>query len=688
MQTQDQYIGQLAIICAQKLQTLNSHQLAYTTQTILQNLLNQDHVTITNHQDLLTIPQTILNAHPSSTTPTIQLQSQSGNHYQLLKLLACLIITKHYTELTHLYDTSASNGPISLGLTLHLPLPYSPETSITTQRDTGRAKFTFTRNCHNQMITQRFPSSDNLINLLEYSYPLFNPHPQPLPKILKDLILLDKHDLKTIEDYSTSQHAFVLTNLLECFHQQYFTDILIHNHKERGLTPQLESDTMVLLINQCLSAHEEPLDSSSTRSIVDQNFTSDSWRLPDTSGSITLRGSFLDQLIATAEATLPVSPHKDLLSSKVKSSSTMNDYDFPVDTIIPLDNLIIPNPSHEYQFVDADVLSTTDFDGIFSWLSMSGLDQQSLGNRLDSLNKRTGLLTKMLCKWSYESLPVLENKNLFKNTVQKMEAEDYHDYRNDLFKALLIEENDFYTEQMNHNDPFAMSRFRRNFGGVIDRGLANGYSVLFSESNDTPTPSSIVELEARIASFRELTEEGVVPSGDGLVQLLHNVYLAPCGYDSYEAIKNHWESGDLDIVDVALMVLVKLIFTKTIEKTLADSMTIEVINKFTELAVDVCYDWYDSDIKGSSKSLFHEDLEADGLFYEMHSALTSTVSGLKLTEAFRKIDDVIWSYIKDLLVMRICASNETPVDFIRENLILDFQNRLNDKILGAELNND
>lgn len=58
--------------------------------------------------------------------------------------------------------------------------------------------------------------------------------------------------------------------------------------------------------------------------------------------------------------------------------------------------------------------------------------------------------------------------------------------------------------------------------------------------------------------------------------------------------------------------------------------------------------------------------------YEMHEALASTPSGLELTEAFGKIDGVVWRYIKDLLTMGICtAPNGMPVDFARESLIIE-----------------
>ena len=69
---------------------------------------------------------------------------------------------------------------------------------------------------------------------------------------------------------------------------------------------------------------------------------------------------------------------------------------------------------------------------------------------------------------------------------------------------------------------------------------------------------------------------------------------------------------------------------------------------------------------------------------EVGEALAATPSGLELTEAFKKIDGVIWRYIKDLLTMGICTvPNGMPVDFARENLIIEFQNRLNDTILDV-----
>ena len=355
-------------------------------------------------------------------------------------------------------------------------------------------------------------------------------------------------------------------------------------------------------------------------------------------------------------------------------------YDHKIDAIPKLDSLIISHPD-DYKFVDADVLSNPDLNVIFSWLSMSGLDPQTLDNRLDSLNNKTGLLTKTLCNWSYESLPILENKVLFRNAAQKS-REPGHD---DLFKNIIMNENNFYTEQISNNDQFAAFRSRMRFGADIDSALTNGYSILFSENEDTPTPSSIPELEARVVKLRNSDDDGNgVSSRDGLIQLLHNVYLAPCGYDSYRSIINHWEPGDLDIVDVTLVAVVKMVFTEAMGRALAEFIPFEVVDKLTDLAVNVCYDWYDSGTKEISKKLFHKNLESDALFYEIHEALTSTPSGLELTEAFKKIDGVVWRYIKDLLTMGICTvPNGMPVDFARENLIIEFQNRLNDAILDV-----
>ena len=274
-------------------------------------------------------------------------------------------------------------------------------------------------------------------------------------------------------------------------------------------------------------------------------------------------------------------------------------YDHKIDAIPKLDSLIISHPD-DYKFVDADVLSNPDLNVIFSWLSMSGLDPQTLDNRLDSLNNKTGLLTKTLCNWSYESLPILENKVLFRNAAQKS-REPGHD---DLFKNIIMNENNFYTEQISNNDQFAAFRSRMRFGADIDSALTNGYSILFSENEDTPTPLSIPELEARVVKLRNSDDDGNgVSSRDGLIQLLHNVYLAPCGYDSYRSIINHWEPGDLDIVDVTLVAVVKMVFTEAMGRALAEFIPFEVVDKLTDLAVNVCYDWYDSGTKEISKKV-------------------------------------------------------------------------------------
>lgn len=151
-------------------------------------------------------------------------------------------------------------------------------------------------------------------------------------------------------------------------------------------------------------------------------------------------------------------------------------YDHKIDAIPKLDSLIISHPD-DYKFVDADVLSNPDLNVIFSWLSMSGLDPQTLDNRLDSLNNKTGLLTKTLCNWSYESLPILENKVLFRNAAQKS-REPGHD---DLFKNIIMNENNFYTEQISNNDQFAASRSRMRFGADIDSALTRLLHPLLRE---------------------------------------------------------------------------------------------------------------------------------------------------------------------------------------------------------------
>ena len=62
---------------------------------------------------------------------------------------------------------------------------------------------------------------------------------------------------------------------------------------------------------------------------------------------------------------------------------------------------------------------------------------------------------------------------------------------------------------------------------------------------------------------------------------------------------------------------------------------------------------------------------------EVGEALAFTPSGLELTEAFKKIDGVVWSYIKDLLTMGICTvPNRMPVDFARENLIIEIPEQI------------
>ena len=672
MATQDQYIDQLVMICTQKLQTLDHLQLAHTTRTILQNLLQQDHITITNHNDLLAIPQAVIDSAPGYTTATTLNDINPSGAYQLLQLLSQLIIAEHYSELTNLYNSLHHDEQQSLTLAIHIhPCINSP---------TGSIDFVSRNGEETQTTRQMLGVTDHtLIGLLNGAYPLpSRPRSIPTYRVLKDLILLDDHDLETVETYSSSQHEIILTDLLN-----HLNNLFSLNRRGWNPTLQLQSDVMLLLIGQCQYDHKTPLTSIQPQSESAQSRIGlASWSFPDTRGQITIRGTFLDQLLSTTQIILPASPHKDLTSGKDKLSSNTDAIpDFPIDAIPKLDSLIISHPD-DYKFVDADVLSNPDLNVIFSWLSMSGLDPQTLDNRLDSLNNKTGLLTKTLCSWSYDSLPILEDKVvLFRNAAQKS-GEPGHD---DLFKEIIMNENNLYTEQMSNNDPFAAPRFRRGFDSAIDRALTNGYSILFSENEDTPTPSSIPELEDRVVKLRNYDDGGNgVSSRDGLIQLLHNVYLAPCGYDSHRSIIDHWEPSDLDIVDVALVVVVKMVFTKAMGKALAEFIPFEVVDKLTDLAVDVCYDWYDSGTKEISKEVFHKDLESDALFYEMHEALASTPSGLELTEAFGKINGVVWRYIKDLLTMGICTvSNGMPVDFTRESLIIEFQNRLNDAILDV-----
>lgn len=671
MATQDQHIDQLVAICTHKLQTLDSLQLAHTTRTILQNLLQQDHITIANHNDLLAIPQAAIDSAPGHTTATTPNDLNSSGAYQLLQLLSQLIIAEHYSELTNLYNSLHHDEQQSLALTIHPCIESS----------TGSIDFVLCNGEETQTMRQTLDATDHtLTGLLNEAYPLPDrPRSIPTSRVLKDLILLDDHDLETVETYSSSHHEIIVTDLLN-----HLNNIFALNRGGWSPILQLQSDVMLLVISQCQYDHKTPLTSIQPQSgSAKSRIGLTSWSFPDTRSQITIRGIFLEPILFAAQIILPASPHKDLTSSKVKLSSNTDAIpDSPIDAIPMLDSLIILHPG-DYKFVDPDILSNPDLNlnVIFSWLSMSGLDPQTLDNRLDSLNNKTGLLTKTLCNWSYESLPILENKVLFRNAAQKS-REPGHD---DLFKNIIMNENNFYTEQMSNNDQFAASRSRMRFGADIDSALTNGYSILFSENEDTPTPSSIPELEARVVKLRNSDDDGNgVSSRDGLIQLLHNVYLAPCGYDSYRSIINHWEPGDLDIVDVTLVAVVKMVFTEAMGRALAEFIPFEVVDKLTDLAVNVCYDWYDSGTKEISKKLFHKDLESDALFYEIHEALTSTPSGLELTEAFKKIDGVVWRYIKDLLTIGICTvPNEMPMDFARENLIIEFQNRLNDAILDV-----
>ena len=671
MVTQDQHIDQLVTICTHKLQTLDSLQLAHTTRTILQNLLQQDHITIANHNDLLAIPQAVIDSAPGHTTATTPNDINSSGAYQLLQLLSQLIIVEHYSELTNLYNSLHHDEQQSLALTIHPCIESS----------TGSIDFVLCNGKETQTMRQTLDATDHtLTGLLNEAYPLSDrPRSISTSRVLKDLILLDDHDLETVETYSSSHHEIILTDLLNHLNNIYALN-------RGGWSPilQLQSDVMRLVISQCQYDPKTPLTSIQPQSgSAKSRIGLTSWSFPDTRSQITIRGIFLEPILFAAQIILPASPHKDLTSSKVKLSSNTDAIpDSPIDAIPTLDSLIILHPG-DYKFVDPDILSNPDLNlnVIFSWLSMSGLDPQTLDNRLDSLNNKTGLLTKTLCNWSYELLPILENRVLFRNAAQKS-REPGHD---DLFKNIIMNENNFYTEQISNNDQFAASRSRMRFGADIDSALTNGYSILFSENEDTPTPSSIPELEARVVKLRNSDDDGNgVSSRDGLIQLLHNVYLAPCGYDSYRSIINHWEPGDLDIVDVTLVAVVKMVFTEAMGRALAEFIPFEVVDKLTDLAVNVCYDWYDSGTKEISKKLFHKNLESDALFYEIHEALASTPSGLELTEAFKKIDGVVWRYIKDLLTIGICTvPNGMPMDFARENLIIEFQNRLNDAILDV-----
>lgn len=509
MATQDQHIDQLVITCTQKLQTLNPLQLAHTTRMILQNLLQQDHITITNHNDLLAIPQAVIDSAPGHTTATTSNGITSSGAYQLLQLLSQLIIAEHYSELTNLYNSLHHDEQQSLALTIHPCIDSSA----------GSIDFVSCNGKETQTMRQALVSTDHtLTGLLNGAYPLPDrPRSIPMSRVLKDLILLDDHDLETVETYSSSQHEIILTDLLN-----HLNNIFSLNCGGWNSTLQLQSDVMLLVIGQCQYKHKTPSTSIQPQSgSAKSRIGLASWSFPDTRSQITIRGTFLDQLLSAAQTILPASPHKDLISSKVKLSSNTDVIpDFPIDTIPKLDSLIISHPD-DYKFVDADVLSNPDLNVIFSWLSMSGLDPQTLDNKLDSLNSKTGLLTKTLCSWSYDSLPILEDKVVLFRNAAKKSGESSHD---DLFKAIIMNESNFYTEQMSNNDPFATPRFRRGFDPAIDRALTNGYSILFSENEDTPTPSSIPELEDRVVKLRNYDDGGNgVSSRDGLIQLLHNV---------------------------------------------------------------------------------------------------------------------------------------------------------------------
>ena len=206
MATQDQRINQLVTICTHKLQTLDSLQLAHTTRTILQNLLQQDHITIANHNDLLAIPQAVIDSAPGRTTATTRNDINSSGVYQLLQLLSQLIIAEHYSELTNLYNSLHHDEQQSLALTIHPCIESS----------TGSIDFVLCNGEETQTMRQTLDATDHtLTGLLNEAYPLSDrPRSIPTSRVLKDLILLDDHDLETVETYSSSHHEIILTDLL------------------------------------------------------------------------------------------------------------------------------------------------------------------------------------------------------------------------------------------------------------------------------------------------------------------------------------------------------------------------------------------------------------------------------------------------------------------------------------------
>ena len=246
MATQDQYIDQLVMICIHKLQTLDHLQLAHTTRMILQNLLQQDHITIANHNDLLAIPQAVIDSTPRHNTATTPNDINPSGAYQLLQLLSQLIIAEHYSELTNLYNSLHHDEQQSLTLTIHPCIESS----------TGSIDFVSRNGEETQTTRQMLGVTDHtLIGLLNGAYPLpSRPRSIPTYRVLKDLILLDDHDLETVETYSSSQHEIILTDLLN-----HLNNLFSLNRRGWNPTLQLQSDVMPLLIGQCQYDHKTPL---------------------------------------------------------------------------------------------------------------------------------------------------------------------------------------------------------------------------------------------------------------------------------------------------------------------------------------------------------------------------------------------------------------------------------------------
>lgn len=252
MATQDQHIDQLVTICTHKLQTLDSLQLAHTTRTILQNLLQQDHITIANHNDLLAIPQAVIDSAPGHTIATTPNDINSSGAYQLLQLLSQLIIAEHYSELTNLYNSLHHDEQQSLALTIHPCIGSS----------TGSIDFVLCNGEETQTMRQTLDATDHtLTGLLNEAYPLpSRPRSIPTSRVLKDLILLDDHDLETVETYSSSHHEIIVTDLLDPINNIFalnrggWSHIWGWSH-----IFQLQSDALLLVISQCQYDHKTPL---------------------------------------------------------------------------------------------------------------------------------------------------------------------------------------------------------------------------------------------------------------------------------------------------------------------------------------------------------------------------------------------------------------------------------------------